>query len=163
MNQRTTKRHDRLIEEGVHDTYKLKGKLPDPARCPQCDAVYRKGRWRWEAEIPEGAEARLCSACHRINDNYPAGELALSGTFVTRHKDEILQLARNLEEVERREHALNRIIAIRELPDEILITTTDVHLPRRIGKAIEQAWEGNLDIHFDKQGYFTSINWHRDE
>ena len=70
--------------------------------------------------------------------------------------------ARNLEQTEKDEHAENRIIAIRESGNEMLITTTDVHLPRRIGKAIEQAFEGKLDIHFDKDGYFTSITWHRD-
>lgn len=30
-----TKRHDRLIQERVHDTYKLRGKLAEPTVCPQ--------------------------------------------------------------------------------------------------------------------------------
>ena len=37
-------------------------------------------------------------------------------------------------------------MAIRDLGDELQLTTTDVHLPRRIGKAIEDAWEGDLDM-----------------
>ena len=163
MNQYTPRRRDRLIREEVHETYKLRGKLHEPTLCPQCGAVYRNGRWQWEKPAPAGAHERLCSACQRINDNYPAGEVTLSGRFVTAHKQEIIRLARNLEDIEHREHPMNRIMNIREQPDEILITTTDVHLPQRIGKAVESAWEGELDIHFDKQGYFTSITWHRDE
>ena len=155
-------RHDRLIREEVHDTYKLPGKLSEPTRCPQCGAVYHKGRWSWTATVGANAHDQLCSACHRENDHYPAGEVTISGDFAIAHKDEILRLAHNIETTEKSEHPLNRIIEIRDLGDEIQITTTDVHLPRRIGKAIQDAWDGNLDIHFDAGGYFASIVWQRD-
>lgn len=155
-------RHDRLIREEVHDTYKLPGKLSEPTRCPQCGAVYHKGRWSWTATVGADAHDQLCSACHRENDHYPAGEVTLSGDFAIAHKDEILRLVHNIETTEKSEHPLNRIIEIRDLGDEIQITTTDVHLPRRIGKAIQDAWDGNLDIHFDASGYFASIVWRRD-
>ena len=155
-------RHDRLIREEVHDTYKLPGKLSEPTRCPQCGAVYHKGRWSWTATVGADAHDQLCSACHRENDHYPAGEVTISGDFAIAHKDEILRLAHNIETTEKSEHPLNRIIEIRDLGDEIQITTTDVHLPRRIGKAIQDAWDGNLDIHFDADGYFASIVWQRD-
>jgi len=157
-------RHDRLIREQVHDTYKLRGKLKQPTRCPQCGAVYQKGRWSWTAKIAAGADAdeTLCSACHRSNDDYPAGEVTLSGEFLKRHEDEILKLAHNIESRAKSEHPMCRIIDIRHLDDRIQITTTDVHLPRRIGKAIQGAWDGELDIHFDEAGYFTRIAWHRD-
>jgi hypothetical protein len=57
---------------------------------------------------------------------------------------------------------MNRIIDIRDLDDQIKVTTTDVHLPRRTGKAIQGAWGGTLDIHFDEEGYRTRIIWQRD-
>lgn len=151
------------LRERIHDTYKLRGKLAEPTRCPQCGATYHKGRWTWIAETPGEAAEQICAACHRINDNYPAGEVTLSGAFVAGHKEEILRLARNLEAAEKAEHPMNRIIEIRDLAGELLITTTDVHLPRRIGKAIRSAWEGDLSVHFDKRGYFASIVWHRDD
>lgn len=78
-----------------------------------------------------------------------------------RHKDEICNLVRNIEAVENREHPMNRIVDLEVRDDLIFITTTDVHLPRRIGKALADAWKGKLDIHFDKGGYFTRIGWHR--
>lgn len=166
MTSRTSispERRDRLIKERIHDTYKLRRKLAEPTRCPQCGALYAQGRWTWPQHPVEGADEQLCSACHRINDNYPAGELTLSGAFLEQHKGEIIGLARNLEAAEKAEHPMNRIIEIRDLAGELLITTTDVHLPARIGKAVQSAWEGALDIHFDEEAYFTSIVWRRDD
>lgn len=152
-----------LVRKEIHDTYKLPGKLEEPTRCPQCGAVYHKGRWTWSTEAVDGAHEHLCTACHRIKDNYPAGEVTLSGAFVDQHKEELVRLVRNLEATEKAEHPMNRIIGIRDLPGDLLVTTTDVHLPRRIGKAIHSAWEGHLDIHFDEGGYFTSVVWRRDD
>ena len=40
-------RRDKLIQERVHDTYKIWGKLPEPTECPDCGAVWHKGRWQW--------------------------------------------------------------------------------------------------------------------
>ena len=155
-------RHDRLLKEQNRDTYRPRGQLKGPARCPDCGAVYHRGRWSWTAKAEPGAEETRCNACRRIADNYPAGEVTLAGSFAISHKDEILNLARNIENVENREHPMNRIIAIREYADRIMISTTDVHLPRRIGKAIQEAWKGDLDIYFDEGRYFTRTSWRRD-
>lgn len=155
-------RQDRLIRERVHDTYRLRGQLKGTARCPDCGAVYNRGRWSWTAAAPRSAPEIVCSACQRIADGYPAGEMTLTGTFAAAHRQEILNLVRNIEKTENDEHPMNRIIDIREESDRLLITTTDVHLPRRIGRALYRAWEGDLDIHFDEAGYYTRISWHRD-
>lgn len=156
------KRQDRLLREEVHDTYKLRGRLKEPTRCPDCGAVYRKGRWSWAALQDEDASEALCSACRRIADSYPAGELTLQGTFVGQHKDEIMNLVRNIEAAESKDHPMNRIMDISEADGDIKITTTDTHLPRRMGTAMRDAWEGELDIHFDAGGCFTRIVWQRE-
>ena len=39
-------RHDRLLQETQHDTYKSKGKLHEPTVCPDCGAVFHAGRWQ---------------------------------------------------------------------------------------------------------------------
>jgi len=159
---RPPQRRDRLIRETVHDTYKQSGQQKGMARCPHCGAFYVKGRWTWAAPSRSDVAERTCSACHRSADKYPAGELSLTGAFVAQHMDEIRNLARNIEKAENSEHPLNRIMEIRESAEQILITTTDVHLPRRIGSALEGAFEGELDIHFDKSGHFTRVGWRRD-
>jgi NMD protein affecting ribosome stability and mRNA decay len=160
---RPPERRDRLLREQVHDTYKERGQLKEPTRCPGCGAVYHKGRWSWTAEVDDQATETLCSACQRTADKYPAGEVTLEGKFAIQHKDEILNLVRKIEATENKDHPMNRIIEIRELGDQLILTTTDTHLPRRIGKAVQAAWKGNLEIHFDDGGYFTRIAWRRDE
>ena len=154
-------RGDRLIREHVHDPYKTRLKLPDPTCCPQCGAVYAKGRWHW-AERPDQAHEELCQACHRINDGYAAGTLTLSGGFVGRHRAEIIGLARHQEQLEKGEHPLNRIMRIDERDDATVITTTDIHLPRRIGEALHHAYAGDLDFHYEEGTYLIRVTWHRE-
>jgi hypothetical protein len=68
-------------------------------------------------------------------------------------------LARHQEEAEKGEHPLNRIINIDEDADGIVINTTDIHLPRRIGEAVERAFRGSLIEDFDQGGYFVRVKW----
>lgn len=153
-------RRDRLIREHEHDTYKVRSKLPDPTACPECGAMYRDGRWTWGAP-PVGAHEALCPACHRVRDDYPGGFLTLAGPFVREHRDELLGLARNVEEREKGEHPLKRIMAVRDTDDGVLVTTTDPGLARNIGDAVHSAWEGDLDYTYSEEGNVLRVTWTR--
>ena len=82
--------------------------------------------------------------------------MILSGSFLAKHKQEIVELARNTEKAEREEHPLQRIMDIKEDGDTVVITTTDLHLPQRVGHAIVDAYKGDLDTHYDREGYFAA-------
>jgi hypothetical protein len=153
-------RRDRLIREHVHDPYATRLKLREPTVCPRCGAVFHEGRWRW-APRPSPVLEELCQACHRINDHSPAGELTISGDFATRHRHEILHLVRHQEEQEKSEHPLHRIMDIEELDGAIVVRTTDIHLPRRIGAALRHAYHGELAFHYEEGAYFIRIWWTR--
>ncbi len=149
---------DRII-----DSYKATGKPQEPTVCPQCGAVYHEGRWQW-APAPANAARELCRACHRINDKFPAGSVTLTGPFVAAHKDEMIRIARNEEQTEKRDHPLNRIMSIEQpAPDRLEISTTDIHLPRRIGEVVKRAYHGEMNLHFDEHGYFVRVNWRREK
>jgi NMD protein affecting ribosome stability and mRNA decay len=154
-------RQDRLLHERVHDPYKSKSKLPDPSVCPQCGAVFHEGRWTWLAHPPEAHE-EICPACQRLRDKYPAGFLTVGGRFFQGHRDEILNLARNEEQAEKAEHPLHRIMQIDDRDDGVLITTTDIHLPRRIGEALRRAYQGEVDFRYVEEGSMLRVRWHRD-
>jgi hypothetical protein len=152
----------RAQSESREDPYKRTAKLHEPTVCPQCGAVYHTGRWQWLPR-PEAAETVLCQACHRVNDRYPAGIVTLGGAFLASRRDEVLQLVRHEEEAERRDHPMNRIIGIEnEAPDRVVVTTTDIHLPRRIVTAVTSAYGGAKSEDFDQDGYFFRASWHRD-
>jgi NMD protein affecting ribosome stability and mRNA decay len=155
-------RRDRFIREYVHDPYQTPSKLPEPTVCPACGAVYQGGRWQWAASPPADSDQHVCQACRRIRDSYPAGSVRLSGGFVKEHREELVHLARNNESIENRDHPLNRIIKIEEYPDSIIITTTDIHLPRRIAEAVRQAYKGDLELSYDEEGYFVRAEWRRE-
>ncbi len=148
----------RAQEDHILDPYQSRHKPEDPAVCPRCGVLYREGRWQW-GQRPEGAHEALCPACRRIADAFPAGILTLHGEFARRHKEEIVRLARNVEEAEKAEHPLNRIASIEETAGGVVINTTDIHLPRRIGEAVTHAFRGALDTHFDENSYFARIDW----
>jgi hypothetical protein len=124
--------------------------------------VFHRGRWQW-GSAPPGATEQLCQACHRIKDKLPAGIVTLSGGFLAAKRVEILQLARHQEAVENKEHPTNRIIEIEEKPDRVVISTTDIHLPRRIGETLKRAFRGKLDFAYEEDGYFVRVGWHRDK
>lgn len=154
-------RGDRLLRELVHDPYKSKLKLKEPTICPECGAVYHDGRWKW-ASRPANAAEHLCPACQRIQDKLPAGFLTLSGQFLKKHQQEILNLVRNVEKREKQEHPLKRIMKIQEEEDGLSITTTDTHLARGIGEALFHAYEGELDYHYTEETNLLRVSWKRE-
>jgi hypothetical protein len=103
----------------------------------------------------------VCPACHRTNDRFPAGYVTLESEFVKEHRDELVKLARTTEQRERDQHPLQRIMEIKDEGNRIDITTTDIHVARRIGEAIHRAYEGNLDIKYGPEDYVVRINWSR--
>ena len=153
-------RRDELRDELVHDSYKLKGKLPEPTRCPDCGVVYRDGRWNWGL-APEGARDERCPACQRVHDRFPAGYVLLQGEFLAGHRDEVLRLARHREAKERAEHPLERIMAIEDVEGGVQITTTDTHLARDIGEAVHSAYKGDLEYHYNKEQNLLRVHWAR--
>jgi hypothetical protein len=155
-------RRDRFIREHVHDPYQTPSKLPEPTICPTCGALYQGGHWQWSPSPPSDAKRHRCQACRRIQDDYPAGRVRLSGGFVREHREELVHLARNNEAIENRDHPLNRIIKIEESADSLVITTTDIHLPRRIAEAVRHAYKGDLELSYDEEGYFARAEWRRE-
>jgi NMD protein affecting ribosome stability and mRNA decay len=142
----------------IIDPYQARQKPSEPTVCSKCGAVYRHGRWQW-GHPTENAQAARCPACRRIDDQLPAGVVTLHGAFAREHKTEIMGVAHNEEMAEKGEHPLNRIMGIEESEEGLVINTTDIHLPRRIGEAVKRAFHGTLDMQFDDASYFVRVDW----
>ena len=156
---RRIRRGNPRLKESVHDPYRSDVKQRTPARCAACGATYRNGRWTWD-RLPNATPV-YCPACRRSAHGYPAGELTLSGPFLTEHTDEALRLIDNVARAETREHPLHRVMHVDRAPERIVVTTTDIHLPRRLGHAFENAWGGKLATHYDEEGHFARVTWTR--
>ncbi|MEZ4701825.1 MAG: BCAM0308 family protein [Rhodothermales bacterium] len=143
-----------------HDVYLERKKWPEPTSCGTCGAVYQGGRWTWSSS-PAGGNVITCPACQRIADNYPAGFVELQGPFFAAHRDEIRGLIDHIEENEKGEHPLERVMRIEDAPDRVLIETTGIHLARRIGTALERAYEGHLTFKFGDGMHTIRVTWER--
>jgi hypothetical protein len=154
-------RGDRLIQEKRHDAYQLRGKLPELTVCTQCRALLHGGRWTWD-EAPAGAYLTICPACQRIADDFPAGHIEIQGNFIKEHREEMDNLIRNTEKQEKVEHPLERIMTIAVEEDLTLVTTTGIHLARRIGEALKHAYQGDLDLTYGAGEQSIRLTWRRD-
>lgn len=150
----------RPVQHYEPDTYKLSEKPKEPSACRECGVIFHKGRWMWGSK-PADAHELLCPACHRTADHHPQGQLVLSGPFLLEHRQEILGLVNHAAATEKAEHPFSRIMSTKDTENEILIETTDIHLPRRIGEALHHAYQGDWTFHYDEGEQFIRAKWRR--
>jgi NMD protein affecting ribosome stability and mRNA decay len=149
-----------MVQEYRHDTYRLRGKLKEPTVCSGCGALFHKGRWTW-GSAPSGAQSTTCPACHRIRDKYPMGLVTIMGNFKEKQHEQVVGIIHNTEVQEKKEHPLSRIMGIERRPEGLVISTTDTHLPRRVGEALKHAYHGELSFHYDQDEEFVRVTWTR--
>jgi ribosomal subunit interface protein len=164
------RRHDTIVPEAGNDPYRV---LEEPAAgepCHGCGLVYREGRWAWPGSKrvlrPLAANVQsdvLCPACRRIRDNYPAGFTTLRGPWLANHLGEVLDVVRVNAELELMEHPENRVMTLDTHDGEVEITTTDIHLARRIGEALRDAYKGELAVDYLEAGDQVRVAWTRDD
>jgi len=138
-------------------------KYPDDTVCPDCGAVFLKGKWTWAKPLrQDDVSSMLCPACQQIKDDYAGGVLTLSGSFVMAHRADILNRVRNVEKSERDDHPLQRIMTTVDKGEEIEIRTTSEHLMARIGKALKSDFNGELELSFMPDENLARAHWRRD-
>lgn len=153
-------RHDRLLQEREHDPYHAKLKLEESTVCQKCNAVFRHGRWQW-GEVEVTAALATCPACQRMQDKMPAGFLIAKGNYVMEHQNEILNLIHNVEHREKASHPLKRIMEVQPQEDGMVITCTDPGLARAIGVALNDAYQGELEMDYPREEFMVRATWTR--
>ena len=154
------KRDAGMPRRNMDDPYRHAAKPPEPTICPECKAVFAEGRWMW-GDAPEEANEQLCPACQRIQDRFPAGYVTIKGAFFAEHRDEIVALIENHEKKEKAARPLQRIMAMDTLRDGIEVTTTDSHLARGIGEALQDAYKGELKLRYSRDENLRRATWKR--
>lgn len=139
--------------------YRRNEKYTEPTICTDCGALYSKGRWNWD-DLPAKAAHAVCPACHRTRDRVPAGIIELSGPFFEKNKEKIIRLMNNIHRNEIAEHPLERIMEMQENDKKITISTTGVHIARRLGDAVHNAYKGKLR-YTDTEENFIRVYWQR--
>ena len=149
-----------IVRQNQNDVYREKEKPPAHTVCMKCGSVFQNGRWGWEsAESAMGTE--ICPACRRIRDRLPAGQVDIKGAFYKQHAQEVLNRVRNIENLEKGRHPLERIMTIRQDAESATIATTGIHLARRIGEGISDSFNGKLKVTYLRKGDSVRVYWER--
>ncbi|MEO1784979.1 BCAM0308 family protein [Thermodesulfobium sp. 4217-1] len=156
-------RKDKLFKDYLHDPYFIKEKYSEPSVCERCGVVFADGIFTWVKPIPKDFPKMICPACKRIEDRFEGGIVLLSGKFLNRHKEEIINIVKNVEAYKIEKRPLERIMSIVEIDSKIEIKTTYEHLARRIGEAINSAFKGELKISYPDGEKYVRVGWFRDE
>ena len=137
-------------------------KYSDDTVCPECGAVFLKGKWTWAKPLgKDDVSSLLCPACQQIKDDYAGGVLTLSGSFVTAHREDILNRLRNIEDAEKKDHPLQRIMAIVDKGEDVEVRATSEHLVARMAKALKSDFNGELELSFLREENFARAHWRR--
>lgn len=135
--------------------------FPNYSYCTECKIAYIDKHWKLNADTKLLKNPIICPACRKIKDGYFQGILQLKGEFVKKHKDEIMNLLKNEEQKQRTKNSLSRIGKIEEQNGTTTIYTTDDRLAYRLGKAVFQAYKGDLAIKWSEGNIFTRVYWER--
>lgn len=163
MDKHQHSQKDKLFKPENVDPYLDARRPAGSAHCPACGAQYHAGQWSWHTDTSHVAhEDFVCPACRRIADRAAAGQVRLGGAFLQKHREEIVHLVRNTEAREKREHALERLIDVVEEGDELVVTTTGIHLANRIGHELQAAYDGDSSYRYSDGEFYLSVDWRRD-
>jgi len=53
------------------------------------------------------------------------------------------------------------MMALEETVDGIEVSTTDIHLPQRMGEALRSAYQGDLEVSYAADEYGVRVTWRR--
>ncbi len=151
-------RQPRIDRPTGRDAYARTAKAKDAIVCDACGVVYHGGRWYRGAPPLCDVSSGLCPACERIRDRAPAGTVRLHGVSGA-SRDEILRMIRNVETTEAEEHPLERLMDVETSEEGVTLTTTGVHLARRIAGALRRRSHGNVSIRYPDEGDAVLVDW----
>lgn len=141
----------------------------DPAVCSNCQALWHKGKWSLDPAVRRKLWLRerpllvLCPACRSAREGNPTGILYLAGSFLAKHRTEILNLLRNATRAAIARNPLERIIRINaDARHPLVVETTSEKLARRLGRAVSKACGGALEIRFSHEDKLVRVYWRRD-
>jgi NMD protein affecting ribosome stability and mRNA decay len=149
------------------DPYLQKMGNSEMAVCKKCRAIYHNKRWYLDDELYQKkaslkeTERILCPACLKIKDKFPGGVVTLSGEFLHKHKEEILNLIRNEEERAMGFNPLERIMEVSKIKKGMEITTTNEKLAQRIARSLERAYQGSVEYKWSSGTKLLRAEWER--
>ena len=124
--------------------------------CPQCKAVYYKKSWHHSMLNLKSPKEKspvnfvLCPACQMIKKGQYEGKILINNIPVKK-KEELLNLINNYCEKAYSTDPLDRLIAIKDGGNNIVVTVTENELASKLTRKIKEAFKN-----VDKKVIFSS-------
>lgn len=149
------------------DPYLQEGGMKEPAICQVCQAVYRQKRWHLEPEAtttmstdPE-VQWVTCPACQKAAENFPEGIVTLRGDYLWRHENEIRNILANEAGRVLAKNPISRIMRMATEGDCLVIETTEQKLAEHLGRVLNRAHRGELQINWSSPPRICRVSWER--
>jgi NMD protein affecting ribosome stability and mRNA decay len=149
------------------DPYLPEAGLKEPALCQTCKSVYRQKRWQLDPatakQLATDTDTQwvTCPACLKIATHYPEGIVTLRGNYFWDHEEEIRNILHNTVERTRARNPLEQIIRMEKADDALVIETTDQKLAEQLGRALQKAHSGELQIDWQGAPVVCRVQWER--
>lgn len=158
---------------------KEKRKMTGLKLCTRCEAVWYDGHWHNAPNLAAAIKAKrkaskpakdlYCEECryavHGPADKKSAlfeGELTLDGLVDKKEKAEILATVRNAAKRAQRRDPEDRIVAIDDRGERVVVTTTENQLAVALGKAVDASHKGGkLRITWSSDDLPARAHWTR--
>jgi NMD protein affecting ribosome stability and mRNA decay len=149
------------------DPYLPEAGLKEPAVCQSCQAIYQQKRWQLDpllatklADDP-ATHWVTCPACQKIAEHYPEGILTLRGSYLWNHEQEIHNILINAANRFTARNPLERIIRMQRTAEALIIETTANKLAEQLGRSLQKAHSGELQIDWQGAPVICRVQWER--
>ncbi len=134
---------------------------------PKSDLVYQDKHWKPVDEINPNHTDDIKTGQSPLTEMKESGIcdgiLRLSGTFLEKHKEEIINTIKNSEELAEERNPMNQIENIEEDEEGITVYTAKNKLAVTLGKKIDSAFKGGeLKITWSDDDKPADVKWHKD-
>jgi hypothetical protein len=141
------------------------GRLPEPAVCGSCGAVFARRVWRRERTITGGLLERArwtrCPACRQVAEGAGYGRVAIRGAYALAHEAPIRRRLANLVARAARTQPQRRISAIDRHDDMIEVITTSQKLAHRVVHELKKLFRGRTSYAWSDDGTLFAT-WERE-
>lgn len=134
--------------------------------CSQCLAEYHEKHWYStdsSLEAPDRVRMEsICPGCYRVEKRIWNGEVIIEGLDKFASRSELTSLLKRVEHECWLDNPTSRILGTIETEDKLEIKTTTAWLARRLGKEVESAFRGHLEINELTDKEMLYIHWYLD-
>jgi hypothetical protein len=123
-----------------------------------CGLFHHRGAWHLGPPPLVELREATCPSCKRIRRGRPGGTLKIPPRFLGSLR-EIVNLIYNCERRERAEHPLERLVNIRDESGGLRVTTTGVHLARRIARSLAHRFHEKPRMRFGAGKDELVVDW----